>query len=139
MEYPLNRYKAQAAAAFYSVLELVTTWTNGWQFGNVVAVEADGGDDAALHGGAEADPGPLEAGAVAGEAAGDDDGVGEDGVEAGDELAAVDAEALGEDEDAAQVGPLQGAGELLAGGEGLRGALDLDHGRVERGLVEASY
>ena len=35
MEYPLNRYKAQAAAAFYSVLELVTTWTNGWQVGNV--------------------------------------------------------------------------------------------------------
>ena len=93
---------------------------------DVVAVEADRGDEAALDDGAAADPGALEARAVAGEAARDDDRGREHGVEAGDELAAVDPEALGEDQHAAEIRPLQGAGELLAGREGPRGVLDLD-------------
>src|SRR5262249_36068430 len=118
--------------------ELVPSALGAVSDGDVVSVEPDGDDDAAPGLVAEADPGALEAGAVAGQASGDDDGLGEDGGEAGDELAAVDGEALAEDEDAAEVGPLELAREGLAGGEGLGRGGDLDQRAHDRGLVEAS-
>ena len=108
-----------------------------WPMRIGVAVEADGGDPAALRRAIGADQGFLEHGAVAGEPAGQRDFGADHAGDARHQFAAVDVEAVGQNENAGEIVGRERFADRFAAGARMRGRRHRLAGEPQPRAVEA--